>query len=56
MASLGYCAAYIVGCVLVAIPGLITDFIGFLLLLPPITNYVAGKYGESGFGLYSVNE
>lgn len=36
MVSLAYCTVYIIGCVLVAIPGLITDFIGLLLLLSPI--------------------
>jgi UPF0716 family protein affecting phage T7 exclusion len=55
MVSLGYCTTYIIGCVMVAIPGLITDAIGFLLLLPPVTNFVASKYGETGFGLYSTN-
>ncbi len=55
MVSLAYCAAYIIGCVMVAIPGLITDVLGILLLLPPVTNFVAGKFGEAGFGLYSIN-
>ncbi len=56
MTSLVYVATYIFGCILVAIPGLITDFIGMLLLLPPISNFVANKYGESGFGLYANNK
>jgi UPF0716 family protein affecting phage T7 exclusion len=55
MSSLAYCTAYIIGCVMVAIPGLITDAIGIILLLPPVTNFVASKFSETGFGLYSIN-
>ncbi len=56
MISLGYFAIYIIGCTLIAIPGLITDIIGFLLLLPPVTTFIAEKYGETGFGLYTTNQ
>lgn len=48
--------AYIFGCVLIAIPGITTDFIGLILLLPPVGNYVSNKYGDTVLQYYAIKE
>jgi UPF0716 family protein affecting phage T7 exclusion len=38
-----YCMAYILGCILIGLPGVTTDILGFLLVLSPVSSAV-GKY------------
>ena len=44
------CASYVIGCVLIAIPGMTTDLLGVLMILPPVggllATRLAGEWGE----------
>lgn len=48
-----YCFAYVLGCILIAIPGLLTDALGILLLFPTISTYVANRYGNKTFSKFT---
>ena len=48
-----YCFAYVLGCILIAIPGILTDVLGMLLLLPPMRTYLANRYGNKTFSKFT---
>lgn len=44
MASVMYVVAYIVGCFLVAIPGILTDILGALLFVPSVNRLITSNF------------
>ena len=53
MRSALYCTIYIIACVLIAIPGILTDILGLLLAIPQITEKLSTKYAGRGVEVYS---
>ena len=41
-----YCIFYWVGCLLIAVPGLLTDILGITLLIPDVRRFLWTKYGS----------
>lgn len=43
----GYVFVYVVGCVFIAIPGIVTDLLGVLFVLPPVTSFFGRRLFEN---------
>ncbi len=56
MNSVMYCAAYIIGCVLIAIPGVITDILGLFLVVPFINRQLTSNFFSTSLEQYYVRK
>ncbi len=50
--SMTHYLLYLLGCVFIAIPGLITDIIGILIIIPTITKMIAAPLSEAIMLIY----
>ncbi|MCP4458106.1 MAG: FxsA family protein [Cytophagales bacterium] len=46
---------YILGCILIGLPGVTTDLIGFMLVLPPISSAIS-NYMTKSANIYQPSE
>ena len=56
MVSVMYVTAYIFGCILIAIPGIVTDILGILLVIPPINRFFTASLFAKSIENYFVRK